>query len=79
MNVSHRSAPPSPSVAFFYSSNNLCPGERIAVSLLGNKNRNKDTVTPDSFLDLFPGNRTPSICLLRKCFSAPSFSLVTKR
>lgn len=38
--------------------------ERIAVSLSGNKNRNKDTVTPDSFLDLFPGNRTPSICLL---------------
>lgn len=70
-NVSHRSVPPSPSWAFFDSSNNLCPqaGTIVAGSLKGDENRNKDALLP-----LFPGNRTP-VCVLGKCFSAPSFSL----
>lgn len=42
--------------------------ESIAVSLLGNKNSNKDAVTPDSFPDLFPGHMI-SNCLPRKLFS----------
>lgn len=42
----------------------MCHTAQI-MSLLVSRKRNKDAITPDSFLDLFPESRIP-ICLLKK-------------